>query len=1373
MAVLFGNILKVNLQQGITIRCDDGKIFEISNADLEALGTEPVAENWRVRVLVISGVVESIIVLDKTTGHDEEATKQDDFVDIDVEIVRVERLSKMLLLKTETGQGQFGPVDLSDEQWRSLKPGRKLILRRHHSGEHQLILPKETETLKKIASTLPVVPTIHHRGIVKQISAHHIVIQGDDNRDYGFMRSQFPGLDIREGDDVAFRTERGKFDVLSITVLRKKPAGWGGREPCARLKRKVHKQSHRQALQTLFDKICDDYGEHFIWYWMVPEKQPKTKAPRNLYPAVEEALCQILEIEPGEQLNLYSHQEKSLEALEQGKNVLVLTPTASGKTYCYNPAVFNLLQKDPSAHALYVFPLNALLYDQVLKLRSMAEAMPQQSVSIDLLVGGLTREKRDEIKNTPPNILATNPEMLSWLLDRQEYGQWHRFFKNLRFIVLDEVHTYRSLLGLHMAGLMRRLMIACRRNGNDNPTFVLSSATVGDPSRLPERLTSTPAEQFVIIPEADDGSKQSQRHWYVLDFGFSRQIFINKTASLLVDVLTVADEGLNAIVFARSIRDVRAIYKATLEILEKLKPALKTQVKEFASAILDNRQKQAIYNGLKSGEIRAVISTNALEAGIDIGNLDVCIIAGFPFHVMRLRQMAGRVGRRQEGSVIFVPAPGQSIDKFYRDHPEKLLTQPPEAFVIDHENFYIARKHVAAAIKSFSGGVHRYELESFGKHLDHILAKGQEEKVFEAFGKDLFVPAKRYLDGAWGIGNMRAVEQNPYLICKAAPEHRHCLELGCFAAAEKAQTQDERCDNFVQFLDRQYVYRDAHPGAIFEGADGNFYRVCDFDDDTKHIYVEQLEKDPMQRTGALWNTDIEILKVEQERELSPGVKICLGNVKITHAYNGYYQYKLIVKYRCPSCKTVYFDETMCPECIQKNGRHVKTRLFLEQSDKDYLEYPGKYRHMIYRNTLSTVACWLSVDTTLETSLKTVSPCKIQRPGNKVLALIQDGIAQSAVELRARYRGIGADAAKIVLDYLKEHKKRFHSFKIPKGYRIGYPAYYGQCVRHTLRQSLPADEALYTFEQVTGYPVTTEERHICRNCVTPPLMAAVHTIGHLVAKQYPVVALGDSQDIGFITVAVHPQTQTCTSFWYDQYEDGIGASEKIFEQIDRFLNDALLAIECECGKDEGCPICIQSLRCAYDNSGLSKEAAKGLLHVLLEKPTYYPRNPVFHPLKEDKPDFFDDDFDDLAADPVPDPDEERAGLTLNDALEIMHACDHIHKKVLDKILNIRAQEMQKAGRTVSLNTLQQAYRIILRDKQDEDEWPYDPDWEPYEHLHALEKATMKLLRTAYRTIIFEIHPDRNPTNTVRATEMTQQLNEAWELIQDRRKKGQKH
>jgi hypothetical protein len=358
-------------------------------------------------------------------------------------------------------------------------------------------------------------------------------------------------------------------------------------------------------------------------------------------------------------------------------------------------------------------------------------------------------------------------------------------------------------------------------------------------------------------------------------------------------------------------------------------------------------------------------------------------------------------------------------------------------------------------------------------------------------------------------------------------------------------------------------------------------------------------------------------------------------------------------------------------------------------------------------------------------------------------------------------------AEPVFEYFNQHRHVFSSsFSSPEPRQARsviqiYPAFYGQCLRYHLRQYLPESQAMAVFGQVTGYPVLTDERHVCRNCVGSVLLPAAHTLNHLVVLRYPTEALGDSQDLGFNTYVLHPQTQGTTTFWYDNYDGGIGAAEKIFDKFDVLLHKALESLDCECQSDEGCPLCTQTLHCDRRNEALSKTAVRGLIHQLLNLPPYVPTDSLYWAESETREREQESETREQASGPIRPPYEPVPPPS--DPFQLLRVQPHVHDQVLQKALNVRGEEIGNEMPPVSIQELQTAYQSVLECTRQKD-WQFPPQWTEYQVLHVDPKASKRLTHTAYKIIVLNVHPDRNREREAWATEATKRVNAAWEAVQ---------
>jgi hypothetical protein len=595
------------------------------------------------------------------------------------------------------------------------------------------------------------------------------------------------------------------------------------------------------------------------------------------------------------------------------------------------------------------------------------------------------------------------------------------------------------------------------------------------------------------------------------------------------------------------------------------------------------------------------------------------------------------------------------------------------------------------------------------------------------------------------------------VICRALAEQQEtCTTAGCTELDQYAEIEGKNCPYLVQLIDRQYVYREAHPGAVFEDREGDLYEVQEFDDYQKVVRVTPLSVDTLRRTFPDERINVEIVQERERREVSEGATVVWGDIRVTREYSGFFEYHLIPRRRCPSCRRDYpITVASCQSCNRQ------TRPYLASTHPKYRDFPGRYQETTYSIRMETIGCWLALIASLETQLEAVSKCRIPGRKNRVADLLQTTPPFRDPADVASVIGLSQEVANAVFDYYEQHRRVFSRPRPSKKSIPIYPAFYGQCLRYHLRQCLPEDRALAAFAQATGYPVLTDERHVCRNCVGSVLLPAAHTLNHLIALRYPTVALGDSQDLGFTTYVLHPQTQSTTAFWYDNYDGGIGAAEKIYDSFDVLLHEALESLECECQSDTGCPLCTQTLRCDRRNEALSKIAVKALIHRLFGLNPYVPTDPLFWTESEAKHEEQESEARERAAgrvratsEPMPPP---------PDPFWLLRIQPHVHDQVLSKALDVRGEEITLETPPVTIQELQAAYRSVLEHPRLQ-HWEFLADWTPHQILHIHREASRRLAHSAYKIVVSNVHPDRNPQHVKWATDTTQQVNAAWEAVQ---------
>ncbi|HYA18293.1 MAG TPA: DEAD/DEAH box helicase [Bryobacteraceae bacterium] len=401
---------------------------------------------------------------------------------------------------------------------------------------------------------------------------------------------------------------------------------------------------------------------------------------------------------------LYTHQAEAYSRVQAGENVVIVTPTASGKTLCYNLPILNRLTAEPGARAMYLFPTKALGEDQLDELHGLIEAMGSNLCAFTY-DGDTPQDARRAIRQRA-NVVLTNPDMLHTGI-LPHHTKWAKLFENLRYIVVDELHYYRGVYGSHLANIMRRLRRLCEFYGS-KPQFIACSATIANPKELSETLMDAP---FSLIDQ--NGAPAGEKVFVCWNppmvnrqLGIRRS-YINESRRIALELL---DCGQQTLVFANS-------RLATEILVTYLKDACDNgripteSVRGYRGGYLP-RERREIEKRLRSGEIRAVVATNALELGIDVGSLDAVVMAGYPGTIASTWQRAGRAGRRQTGSLAVMVASSAPIDQYVVEHPEYLFDRSPEHAYVNPDNLEILLNHLKCA--AFELPAH--EGEKFGAH---------------------------------------------------------------------------------------------------------------------------------------------------------------------------------------------------------------------------------------------------------------------------------------------------------------------------------------------------------------------------------------------------------------------------------------------------------------------------------------------------------------------------------------------------------------------------------------------------------------------------------------------------------------------------------
>jgi DEAD/DEAH box helicase domain-containing protein len=384
---------------------------------------------------------------------------------------------------------------------------------------------------------------------------------------------------------------------------------------------------------------------------------------------------------------LYAHQAEAIALALDGKNVCIVTPTASGKTLCYNIPVISSIMADPNARALYLFPTKALAQDQLAELHSLVDTL-----DVDLKTftydGDTPADARRAVRQAG-HIVVTNPDMLHTAI-MPHHTRWVRLFENLRYVVIDELHSYRGVFGSNVANVIRRLRRICRFYGSD-PQFICCSATIANPAELASHLIEAPIE---LVDR--NGAPSGPKHVILYNPPVVDSRLGIRRSSILASRRIAGQfvrNGVQTIVFGRS----RSTVELLLTYLRADSPlAQRDSIRGYRGGYLPH-ERRAIERGLRDGSVRAVVSTNALELGIDIGGLEASVLTGYPGTIASAWQQVGRAGRTAASSVAVVVASSSPLDQYVITHPEYVFEASPESGLINADNLHILLSQIKCA----------------------------------------------------------------------------------------------------------------------------------------------------------------------------------------------------------------------------------------------------------------------------------------------------------------------------------------------------------------------------------------------------------------------------------------------------------------------------------------------------------------------------------------------------------------------------------------------------------------------------------------------------------------------------------------------------
>jgi DEAD/DEAH box helicase domain-containing protein len=535
--------------------------------------------------------------------------------------------------------------------------------------------------------------------------------------------------------------------------------------------------------------------------------------------------------------SLYSHQLRAWETAAEA-DLVITSGTASGKSLAFNLPVLDGIAADSKRRALYLYPTKALAQDQA---RKLAELRPPQ-LREAIYDGDTPREERPAIRRRS-NLVLTNPDMLHVGL-LPNHKSWGDFLANLGWIVVDEAHTYRGVFGSHVANVLRRLRRLARAYGAE-PRFLLASATIANPVELAERLVGTP---FELVD--DDGAPRAGREiamWNppLIDAASgTRRSALGEAADLLAELVS---HGVRTICFLKSRRGIELIQRFARENLERRgKPELAARIAPYRGGYTP-QQRREIESRLSSGELLAVVATDALELGIDVGELDAAICVTFPGTVASLRQMWGRAGRRRRGLAVYV-AGQDALDQFFCRHPEEFLGRPVEAAILDHANEQIASRHLIAAA---------YEMP----------LSDEDEEIF---GPGWRERAERLIAAGElrGVGGKLLPRRSEFVASRIALRS---------ASADSVAVIERDAGEMLGLVEAERAFTTVHPGAVYLHL-GRSYEVERLDIEERRAIVSRFDGDWYTRPKK--ETEIYVERVREQRQVA-GVELNFGEVSVT------------------------------------------------------------------------------------------------------------------------------------------------------------------------------------------------------------------------------------------------------------------------------------------------------------------------------------------------------------------------------------------------------------------------------------------------------------------------------------------------------------
>jgi DEAD/DEAH box helicase domain-containing protein len=595
--------------------------------------------------------------------------------------------------------------------------------------------------------------------------------------------------------------------------------------------------NNRKSLQMILEdlKLQDSFRENIVHWHTIEAKPAKTDSlPVILHPKLTEALKK-----KGID-HLYTHQREAFELVQNNKSIVAVTPTASGKTLCYNLPIIQSILTNPNNRALYIFPTKALAQDQKSEINEMIQSS-EMSLNSYTYDGDTPANIRQKVRKAG-HIVITNPDMLHSAI-LPHHTKWVSLFENLKFVVIDELHIYRGVFGSHVANVIRRLKRICQYYGS-NPVFICTSATIANPLELAENLTEVSMELV-----DNNGAPSGTKHFLFYNPPIvNKPLNIRRSATLEARSLAanLLKNKLQTIIFARSRVRVEILLSYLQELVKNQLGA--KSIRGYRGGYLPTERRE-IEKGLRSGEIYGVVSTNALELGVDIGQLQACIMTGYPGNIASVWQQAGRAGRRHGESLVILVASSNPLDQYIIQHPDYFFKKSPETARINPDNLIILVDHIKCA--AFELPFKREE-QFGGLDTVEILEYLTEERVLYQNGEKWY-----WMNDSFPAHNIS--------LRSASQENVIIIDQTNIAAVK-----------VIGEMDRFSAMTLLHDEAIYLHQ-GNQFQVEKLDWEEKKAFVREVDVDYF--TDANLAVQLKVLEVDKQRYIK-NVEMAYGDVTV-------------------------------------------------------------------------------------------------------------------------------------------------------------------------------------------------------------------------------------------------------------------------------------------------------------------------------------------------------------------------------------------------------------------------------------------------------------------------------------------------------------